>query len=148
MWAKTIGFSLVEASGRDRVSSSLYIYRREGWRRGCRGSRRGGSAGWTQKVYSWVRESDPPHKHGPLATLYGAVFAFYHFIFIKRFIIFGFLYVGLCTLLLFSSFYFYLESFVNRLQWRRAIRLWISLQHESYHRPIRQSRPIFLTYLV
>lgn len=23
------------------------------------------AAGWTQKVYSWLRESDPPHKHGP-----------------------------------------------------------------------------------
>lgn len=31
------------------------------------------AAGWTQKVYSRLRESDPPHKHGPRSLLWNCI---------------------------------------------------------------------------
>lgn len=54
---KEIEFSLGEALVRH--GSSAGIYR----------PLAGGAARWTQKVYSWLRESDPPHKHSPLDSM-------------------------------------------------------------------------------
>lgn len=66
---KKIEFSLGEALGRHGVSVlAAGIYRR-GWLLSGMGLKGTLAAGWTRKVYSSLRESDPPHKHIPCSPL-------------------------------------------------------------------------------